>query len=313
MIHPCKIILDTDMSTDVDDAGALAMLHALADNSEAEILAMMHNTGHPLGVPIIDIINSYYERSVPIGAFKGDFENDAARSYLKVLVDRFQHRITRDSAPDATQLYRKVLSSQPDNSTTIVSIGFLTNLASLLDSSPDEYSELSGKELVARKAKQLVIQGGKFPRADVPTWNFAHADAAPYTKKVLDNWPAPMVFSGYEVGISIMTGKGYAHSPDDNPLKLAYYHFFDELFDNRASWDQTCVLYAVRGCGELFREVRSGSNMFDLDGLNHWTTETVNSNHCYLEKDADDQTIAAVIEGLMLQPPRRMRNDQTSS
>jgi hypothetical protein len=34
-----RIILDTDMSGDCDDAGALALLHALADQGECEILA----------------------------------------------------------------------------------------------------------------------------------------------------------------------------------------------------------------------------------------------------------------------------------
>ncbi len=31
--HSKKVIFETDMSTDVDDVGALATLHALADNS----------------------------------------------------------------------------------------------------------------------------------------------------------------------------------------------------------------------------------------------------------------------------------------
>ncbi|MCK9316355.1 MAG: nucleoside hydrolase, partial [Verrucomicrobia bacterium] len=38
---PAKIIFDTDMAEDVDDVGALALLHALADAGEAEILACM--------------------------------------------------------------------------------------------------------------------------------------------------------------------------------------------------------------------------------------------------------------------------------
>lgn len=36
-----KIIFDTDMHTDCDDAGALAVLHALADNWECDILAVI--------------------------------------------------------------------------------------------------------------------------------------------------------------------------------------------------------------------------------------------------------------------------------
>lgn len=36
-----SIIFDTDMGTDVDDAGALAILHIMADQGEAKILATM--------------------------------------------------------------------------------------------------------------------------------------------------------------------------------------------------------------------------------------------------------------------------------
>ena len=32
-----KIIFDTDMGSDCDDAGALACLHAMADNNEAQM------------------------------------------------------------------------------------------------------------------------------------------------------------------------------------------------------------------------------------------------------------------------------------
>ena len=38
--EPVRVILDTDLSSDVDDVGAVAVLHALADAGEAEILGM---------------------------------------------------------------------------------------------------------------------------------------------------------------------------------------------------------------------------------------------------------------------------------
>jgi hypothetical protein len=38
-VPPVRIFFDTDMHTDCDDAGALAVLHALADRGECEILA----------------------------------------------------------------------------------------------------------------------------------------------------------------------------------------------------------------------------------------------------------------------------------
>ena len=65
------VILDTDMAYDVDDVGALACLHALADRREAKILGVVYNETHPLGPIAIDVINRWYGRQVPIGAFKG--------------------------------------------------------------------------------------------------------------------------------------------------------------------------------------------------------------------------------------------------
>lgn len=38
---PVSVILGTDMGPDVDDAGALAMLHAFADGGKARLLGVM--------------------------------------------------------------------------------------------------------------------------------------------------------------------------------------------------------------------------------------------------------------------------------
>jgi hypothetical protein len=52
-------------------------------------------------------------------------------------------------------LYREVLAGQPDHSVTIISVGFSTNLARLLDSGSDSYSPLDGRALVAKKVRLL--------------------------------------------------------------------------------------------------------------------------------------------------------------
>ena len=51
------IIFDTDMDTDCDDAGALAILHALADRGEAEILATVVSSRYPWSVPCVEAID----------------------------------------------------------------------------------------------------------------------------------------------------------------------------------------------------------------------------------------------------------------
>src|SRR5947209_8178268 len=69
---PVKVLFDTDMDSDCDDAGALAILHALADAGEAEVLATMVSSLHPYSVPCVAAINRYYGRpDLPIGCPKG--------------------------------------------------------------------------------------------------------------------------------------------------------------------------------------------------------------------------------------------------
>lgn len=51
---------------------------------------------------------------------------------------------------------------QPDHSVSICTSGFVTALAQLLMSEPDDYSPLSGVELVRQKVKCIYMQGGVF-------------------------------------------------------------------------------------------------------------------------------------------------------
>ena len=45
--QPVPVIFDTDMGPDYDDVGAIAMLHAMADNGECTILATIASNKHP--------------------------------------------------------------------------------------------------------------------------------------------------------------------------------------------------------------------------------------------------------------------------
>ena len=65
-----KVIFDTDMGSDCDDVGALALLHQYANEGKADILACIYSSGKiPYGAGVIDAINHYYHRpGIPIGA-----------------------------------------------------------------------------------------------------------------------------------------------------------------------------------------------------------------------------------------------------
>lgn len=57
---PVNLIFDTDMAPDYDDVGALALLHALADSGEVNILATISSNKCATAVPCIDVINTYF-------------------------------------------------------------------------------------------------------------------------------------------------------------------------------------------------------------------------------------------------------------
>ena len=200
---PTLIILDTDISSDVDDVGAVAVLHSLADQGKTEILAMMVSSGDLWSVPCLDSLNTWFGRpDIPLGMVKG--KNVLHKSeYTAVLAAEFPHDIqSGDAAPDAVTLYRQVLVEQEDDSVTLVSIGYLTNLNNLLQSQPDIISPLNGRELVKQKVKKLICMGGQYPQGR--EWNFYQDTAS--TKYVLGNWPSPITFCGFEAGLNIMTG-----------------------------------------------------------------------------------------------------------
>ncbi len=222
---PVNLILDTDLGPDYDDVGAMALLHALADSGQVNILATLSSNLDERVVPGIEVLNTYFNRpDIPVGAPKSE-PGVSLTTWHKVkwtdeLPAKYPHRTAKTSeAPDALKMYRKILSEQPDNSVVICTIGFFTNLRDLLRSGADEYSDLSGKELVARKVKRLVSMAGLFPEGK----EFNVYCDVPASKVVAEEWPTEIIFSGFEIGNVVLTGKRLVRMKVENsPVKDTY-------------------------------------------------------------------------------------------
>lgn len=296
--EPVRVIFDTDMASDWDDVGAAAVLHALADNGEATIVAMGVSSKNAHAAACLDAINTYYGRGdIPIGALKGPGTGEKSR-YTEAVAKAFPHDLASTAAaPDAVEVYRKALAAQPDGSVVFITVGYLTNARDLLQSKPDGYSPLSGADLVKKKVNRWVCMGLDIPKGR--EWNI-HRDAPAAIAAVRD-WPTPITFSGFEIGREIMTGGRLRDMPPGSPIWLVY-----EKCDgrkNHESWDQTAVLVAVRGPADLW-DIHTGGNAEILaDGSNQWR-DAPDRGQAYLVKKKSPAEVAAVIEALMLQPPK---------
>lgn len=296
-----KIILDTDIGPDYDDVGAMAILHALADSGYTEPLAVIASNAHPLVVPSIEIINTYYGRAnLPIAAPKGENapNEKAVQGWPEMLTEKYPHTLQSSAdAPDAIETYRKILSAQPDTSVTVVTVGFLTNLARLLDSRPDENSPLDGKQLIEKKVKRLVSMAGAFPEGR--EYNVYIDSVA--SEKVFNNWPTEIIFSGFEIGKKVITGLTLINNPDiESPVKDAYAkampHWKSDSL-GRMSWDQTAVLVAIKGPDPYYTLQRG--KFITKGGNNSWENDP-DGPHAYLVEKMPVARVTEIIENLMM-------------
>jgi purine nucleosidase len=169
--EPVPLIFDTDICGDCDDVLALGMIHSLQSRGLCRLLAVTISVDHDLAAPFVDAVNTFYGRGdIPIGVVgKGGVVEES--KFLSLVEEKDpktgQFRYPHDlglgqSARSASAVLRAALAAQPDHSVRIVQVGFSTNLTRLLESRPDEYSPLSGAELVGRKVHSLSLMAGAF-------------------------------------------------------------------------------------------------------------------------------------------------------
>src|SRR5690242_12001472 len=74
---PVNIVLDTDIGGDIEDALALAQLHALLGRHEANVLAVTISNDNKWAAPYVDLVNTFYGHpEIPIGMVRnGKTEN----------------------------------------------------------------------------------------------------------------------------------------------------------------------------------------------------------------------------------------------
>ena len=288
-----KVILDTDIGSDCDDAGAMAVLHKLADKGEVKILGIIYSSGkNKFGIGVCDAINTYYGRGdLPLGQNLKDDVGDPRDFFSKKIATNtaMYHHDVIDSATEMVSAYKMMLEKEQEAGVTIVTIGHPIGLVHLLRD--DE-----GFRLVKSRVNRWVGMGGG-------GWNFSKNGMAEYLPELLEKWPCQLYMSSY--GVKVITGNiKLPNTPRNNPVRRAYESFiWNCLQKGRPSWDQIALLYAVRP--QYFRIDSYGSVQQMEDKSVRWNNKINNpGQHRVLPKISDDR-MRDIIEGLMSELPAK--------
>ena len=287
------VILDTDIGSSTDDLFALQSLYRCHQAGTCNFIGVVVDRMGENNAAIADVMNTYYglgdlpiglERAgiadpkvwIDYGELPANVNSDGSPMFRRSVADY-------SKLPDGYQLYRKLLAQQPDHSVDIISIGFVTSLARLLKSGPDEYSQLSGAELVRTKVKAMYIMGGVFGDAVEPDYNFTQA--IDFSLDFFHLWPAeiPRVFSPGEVGDAVEYVPEQVIEDivwtDIHPIKQVYIN--NNCHTGQKMWDVMAVLNAVQG-DSMFQLSERGRVSIDAKGITTFTPDPAGNDRFQL-------------------------------
>ncbi|KAK2012390.1 inosine/uridine-preferring nucleoside hydrolase [Colletotrichum eremochloae] len=316
-----NLIIDTDLFSDCDDAGALLLAAASPD---VNLLGVSINSQSSFSVLAASaILDHYGHGQVPVGARRplndipffdnwtkrlGEFASKLATHWPKTMSDA-------EEAWDPVELYRKLLAEADDSSVTIASIGFLHNLSGLLNSTADSHSNYTGAELVKTKVRELVVMGGDYP--DGYEFNF-WGDCPYTTAHVLHNWKSPIVYAGFELGASVLSGGPLmVDGPKTDPVRAAYILY--SYYQPRPSFDPVAMLYAIGGLGGRFVYGNThGYNTITLNGedgcngCNVWVHDKNVTNQHWLEAKVSPDRLGEELDMLYLRSAESSKRSSDS-
>jgi inosine-uridine nucleoside N-ribohydrolase len=265
------IIFDTDMGNDADDAMALAVLHAFIDRGECDLLAVTLTKSSPCAAPYVKMFNAYMGHpDIPIGITSEERTPNDGKYLAEIFHLKKGDGTLLFSKPEftpeaAVPLMRRVLAEAEDHSVVVLQVGFSTNLAALLDTPGDKISPLTGRELINRKVKLLSTMFGAFNGRHQREFNVVND--VPAARKLVDEWPTPIWFSGFEIGEAITISRtqmdrAFRTNPD-HPLVHSFILYRAGWDDLQATFDVTSVLLAIRPDEDYFTLSPNGKVTID--------------------------------------------------
>lgn len=307
------VLISTDFRSDVDDVGAIRTALWAERMGYIDIIGLTVCDATEDNVQALDALLQYEGREDMAIGVDQDTRNTSPSLYAPNMKSYFPYTVeSTDVAEDSDRLIRRAIvqAIASGRDLKIATLGYLTDMAKVLDSPADDISPLTGQELFVAGVTEMYVLGGAYPSG--VEWNFTASASGTSdtiqktgTNNFLDRLPVStkVYFSGDNIGGTFLTGGSlrYAFPPvigDTlaegefiDPVRQAYLDF--DHVNGRESWDLMCIWLMVMA-DQRVTWVR-GTNTFDLaTGVNTFTANET-GNHYYaatkLEADSYYQTI----------------------
>lgn len=262
------VIVDTDFCGDVDDAVAVRLATTLDSmhvcTLEAVGLTVTDPSGQNLAVQALHGLMSYDGYgNVPIGTDVANYKGETSK-YWQVLSE---YSTTQPVTQDAVSLYKEVLS-KCNEKVTIITTGYLTNIAALVED--DE-----GYQLLQDNCEKLVVMGGSIESF----WenNFAFYDGAlKASNTVIEKFPCEIIFIPQEIAIDVIVGGVVQQNDKEDPLSKAMSAWGTD--NGRIAFDPSAVLIGCLPEDSLPYYYKTVKLKIEDDGVATFYTTSDNTN-----------------------------------
>lgn len=295
------VIIDTDFASDADDVVAVRLAMCFQDAGMLDIRGIALSTTYsrsPLAVHALCTQDGY--GSIPVAMDTSGNGVQVHTDYVDVMYDQPK---SRSDYEQPVAMYRRILS-ESDGRVHIITLGFLQNIQGLMNSAPDQYSPLSGMELIAQKVDTLYICGGN--STGKPSFNFywTGEKVISAAKDVARSFPARTIFLQSDLSDDTFCGQFYNtkdyHQRDIVTRALKA----NDQAGGVVAWDVFAVWCAVQDMtGNLesaFLELEQGSQYVSGTGATEWTA-SAGGRHLKMYKNVEGAYYSEIMNNMLLQ------------
>lgn len=311
-----QVFYDLDFDSDCDDIVDTLLLFNLEHLSNLDLIGVVLSSQNQWAAPAWKALANYYGRTnLTIGVNTNAAGNATSLFDFTTSTNFPVAGFTNASQfPNFLPVQRSVLAAASDHSVEYLVTGSLSSVASLLKSSADTNSPLSGIDLFKAKVAHLWVCGGYWPygQAISDFGETGYNDSA----YVLTNWPpsVPMLLDDLHQGATVYTGATVMEGLNaSNPARYAWEKFWGNTSatNKQSGWSQVAIMPLCFGFsgnsttstnysrmsgygGTAYIILGGGSN-----GSTYWKTFP-NSNQNFFTKVLDDSSYATAINNLII-------------